>query len=473
MSPTTGASEATITFHNEPWTAEGARLLLEVDEGWIGYRGDAAWSWHDETYTAYSAVCHERKWPCNTHAACVAMLHALRTGAISMKLSDATRSSDGCAQWSLPEMRELGAQMRRVEDGKSQTVRWAAQLVAFVEAMKAKDSKYTIDDRTVEDLAVRAGKFVTEPILLLIDPKRTNGRLTPRAATKTRRTRRSRTPEPKKRVTRGQLTATGGAEDSDDRPLVPRRNTRTRATTRAPTISATTSSRTPKRRGRKRGAESEGDSSYHDPTSEDEDMLWADEQPLRVSEPEGGSAPATQEITSQGELLPVQMAADEKPSASAQVSADHGRSSLSQDAADQSRPSSATSQRRASPREDPPASPRQDEAVPRRASPSENSADRVRPANGNQNGGKQTRQPSRKYQRVQQPVVNDGISKSSEDRASTTKTDPLYVFRSLNPYDRQGKPWGEFVVEVLLAERTARNEDELDYVQFVRGLYEI
>jgi hypothetical protein len=47
------------------------------------------------------------------------------------------------------------------------------------------------------------------------------------------------------------------------------------------------------------------------------------------------------------------------------------------------------------------------------------------------------------------------------------------MFPSLNPYGRPGKPWGEFVVEVLLAERTACNEDELDYVQFVRSLYDI
>ncbi|POM71204.1 Hypothetical protein PHPALM_12253 [Phytophthora palmivora] len=62
---------------------------------------------------------------------------------------------------------------------------------------------------------------------------------------------------------------------------------------------------------------------------------------------------------------------------------------------------------------------------------------------------------------------------NSNNRASNTKTGASHLFRSLNPYDRPGKPWGEFVVEVLLAERTARNEDELDYVQFVRGLYEI
>ncbi|EGZ09457.1 hypothetical protein PHYSODRAFT_523502, partial [Phytophthora sojae] len=174
--PRAGASEATIMFHNEPWTAEVARLLLEVDEGWVGYRGDAAWSWHDETYTAFVAVCGERQWPANSQGACMAMLHALRTGAISMKLSSATRSSDGCAQWSLVEMRELGAQMRRVVDGKVPTARWAAQLLIFVDAMKGKDASYSIEDRTIEEFAVRAGKFLPEPILRFIDPNGDNGR---------------------------------------------------------------------------------------------------------------------------------------------------------------------------------------------------------------------------------------------------------------------------------------------------------
>ncbi|KAG6613069.1 50S ribosomal protein L1 [Phytophthora cinnamomi] len=258
--PRAGASEATTVFHDEPWTAEVARLLLEVDEGWVGYRGDAAWSWHEETYTAFAAVCAERRWPANSQGACVAMLHALRTGAVNMKLSRATRSSDGCAQWSLVEMRELGAQMRRVVDGQLPTARWSAQLVVFVAAMRAKDASYSIDGRSVEDFAVRAGKYVPDPILRVIDPNGDNGKTPP--------TERSMSP---------------------------------------------------------------------------------------------------------------------------------------------------------------------------------------------------ARQPSRKYQRGQN---NDRVHTDGRSSNST-------LFRSLNPYDRPGKPWGEFVVEVLLAERAARNEDELDYVQFVRGLYEI
>ncbi|KAG6957692.1 hypothetical protein JG687_00009830 [Phytophthora cactorum] len=146
-----GMNEAVITLHNEQWTAEGARLLLEVDEGWVGYRDDFAWSWHDETYAVYAAICQERGWVCNSLEASVAMLQALRTGEVSMKLSDSTHSSDGYTQWTLTEMRVLGTLMRDVVDGKSLTVRWSAQLAAFVDAMKARDGNDLIADRRKKD----------------------------------------------------------------------------------------------------------------------------------------------------------------------------------------------------------------------------------------------------------------------------------------------------------------------------------
>ncbi|KAL4160842.1 hypothetical protein PRNP1_001400 [Phytophthora ramorum] len=442
--PTAGASEQTITFHNEQWTAEVARLLLEVDEGWVGFRNDAAWSWCDETYTVFAAVCRERQWPCNSEAACVTMMHALRTGAINMQLSSTTRSSDGCAQWSLAEMRELGAQMKRVVDGKSPTLRWAAQFLRFVEAMKATDVSYRVEDRTVEDFAARAGKYVPEPILTMIDPNQTKGKT---RLKKTRRTRRS--PTTQRRVTRGQAAAMEAAEpvESGDELLVPRRNTR-----------ANTARATTKKRGRIRSEESEGDSSYYDPMSEDEVEYWEDDSALRESRPEEDSPPASQELTSQGELQP----AGEQLTSS---TVDPGRSSLpeiavdeekSDEATDRSGPSSAASRKR-----------RQDAPAQNRASSRQDTAeDQAGSANGSQYGGTPTRQPSRKYQRVKRPTANDGNSNNGN-------SEPPHVFRSLNPYDRVGKPWGEFVVEVLLAERTARNEDELDYVQFVRGLYEI
>ncbi|KAG2760391.1 hypothetical protein PC129_g1879 [Phytophthora cactorum] len=467
-----GMNEAVITLHNEQWTAEGARLLLEVDEGWVGYRDDFAWSWHDETYAVYAAICQERGWVCNSLEASVAMLQALRTGEVSMKLSDSTHSSDGYTQWTLTEMRVLGTLMRDVVDGKSLTVRWSAQLAAFVDAMKARDGKYAFDDRTVEDFAFRAGKFVPEAILLLIDEKRTNGKATPKTAWTARRTRRASASEPRnrtRRVIRNQSTE--NYVDSEDEPLARFKKSRTRAT-------RTAASAPPIQRiGRKRTLDSEGDSSYHDPTSEDEDLLWADESSQRVSE---GSAPATQEITSQGELLPA--ADNDQPNALIQDLADQGLPSLSQDDTIE-RPSSATNQSRDSPRDDPSASsqasPReedialqrpslpQDEPEQQRAFPRQETADQAQLTHGAQNDTP-TRRPARKHQRVQESVVRDRI-----DSNGNPKSDAPHLFRSLNPYDRPAKPWGEFVVEVLLAERTARNEDELDYVRFVRGLYEI
>ncbi|KAE9230816.1 hypothetical protein PF004_g10390 [Phytophthora fragariae] len=506
--PAAGAN-ATMTFHNEPWTAEVARLLLEVDEGWVGYRGDAAWSWHDETYRAFAAVCAERQWPVNSHGACSAMLHALRTGAISMKLSSATRSSDGCAQWSLVEMRELGAQMRRVVDGKSPTTRWAVQLAAFVDAMKAKDASYSIEDRTVVEFAARAGKYVPDPILRLINPngmtpmttvknsrsarrtptpekrqnrapttatKHTGNNEPPAAVANTRKPRRTPTPEPEerpRRVTRGQATED---VDSDDEPLMPRRSSRSKSArkdsgTDAPmprrNSRSTSAGKAPiTRRGRTRDVESEGDGSYHDPTSEEDgDALW--DADLHIPETEESSVPVTQELTSQGELLLA-----EQPAYLTQVTVSQSRPSQDQLPQNQAqRPSSASSQSRVSSRQDPPveksSSPREDPSVEQRnhqvQKRRQDSADQTRTAIGSQHSESPTRQSSRKHRRVQN---NDRVHTNDPFSSNT-------LFRSLNPYDRPGKPWGEFVVEVLLAERAARNEDERDYVQFVRGLYEI
>lgn len=504
-----------MTFHNEPWTAEVARLLLEVDEGWVGYRGDAAWSWHDETYRAFAAVCAERQWPINSHGACAAMLHALRTGAISMKLSSATRSSDGCAQWSLVEMRELGAQMRRVVDGKSPTTRWAAQLAAFVDAMKAKDNSYSIEDRTVEEFAARAGKYVPDSILRLINSNRDNGKTPTTTVAKSRSARRTPTPEPEKRqkratkhtgnneppaavanarnprrtptpepeerprrVTRGQTTED---VDSDDEPLMPRRSSRSRSArkdsgTDAPmprrNSRSTSAAKAPiTRRGRTRDVESEGEDSYHDPTSEEDGGTFGDAY-LHMSETEENSVPVTQELTSQGELLPA-----EQPASPTSATAKRSRPPHDQLPQNQAkRPSSASSQSRASSHQDPPveksSSPREDPPVEQRESPREgsqvhkrrqDSADQTRTAIGSQHSESPTRQSSRKHRRVQN---NDRVHTNGPASSNT-------LFRGLNPYDRPGKPWGEFVVEVLLAERAARNEDERDYVQFVRGLYEI
>ncbi|POM71203.1 Hypothetical protein PHPALM_12252 [Phytophthora palmivora] len=216
---TTTTSEATFTFHNEPWTAESARLLLEIDEGWMGFRNDAAWSWHKETYPIFTVICRERKWSCNSKAACVAMLTALRTGAIRIQLNSATRSYDGHSQWSLAEMRELGAQMRRVVDGEIPPMPWAAQLVAFVETMKLKDVKYSIGDRTVEGFAIRAGKYVPDSILLQIDPNLMNGKTTPTVVTKTTNMMNRNTKKSSKTVTKTPNVVNGNTAPKKTAPM--------------------------------------------------------------------------------------------------------------------------------------------------------------------------------------------------------------------------------------------------------------
>ncbi|GMF14640.1 unnamed protein product [Phytophthora lilii] len=448
----TNVTEASITFHGEPWTAEAARLLLEVDEGWVGYHHATAWSWRDETYAVFAAICEDRKWPCNSQAACVAMLQALRSGAIRMKLSSGTRTLDGRAQWALQEMRELGAQMRRVADGQLPAARWPVQVATFVEAMKAKDPDYSIQDRTSEDFAARASKYVYKSILVQMN----TAQLTPDPVAKTNPAVKAKKLEKRSRRTtraRAEAEAEAKAEameevDSDDEPLA----------TLATSLAKTRSSRRIKKRRRQRSAESDGDSSYHDPTSEDEEEMW--EAALRESETD--SMPDIHELTSQGELVPVI-----EPKSPSQSAADQSRPSLPPGATEQVMPSSAACPTQPSPRgsspSEKPSSPCQDELIQGRASPRQAATS----LNGHRSGGTPTGRSSQEQEQVpQQQNTNsrsNGITGARSRRA----------FRSLNPCDRPGKPWGEFVVEVLLAERTARNDDELDYVRFVRGLYEI
>ncbi|CAI5708971.1 hypothetical protein KXD40_004817 [Peronospora effusa] len=425
--PTSGA--ATITFYDEPWTVEVARLLLEIDEGWVGYCHDTIWSWHEETYKVFTLICCDRKWPCNSKAACIAMLQAIRTGVISMTLSNATRSSDGYAQWSLIEMRELGAQMRHVVDNESLTICWTAQLEKFLQIMTSKDTKYVINDRTTEDFAARASKYVPET-LVSIDSDLPNRTLTPEYKQRTRR------------------QAMDDAIDSADEPLLSGRNIYTKATMAA------------RKRVRNRTVE----------TFEDEDVSRRDNTSLQK-----GSA--TQELY--GELLHLPLEGDGPSTDCSQNLAGVGQSSLSIDMAHSRRPPSAVNHATAYHN-----SPSSGQAPPRQVStsmrdipyqiewaptsPLQYTADQAQSVNGI---AAATQQPTRKCRRVQQSSSYNRETVNS--RTSSTKANAPSHFRNLNPYDRPGKLWGEFVVEVLLAERTASNEDELDYVQFVRSLYEI
>ncbi|GMF27624.1 unnamed protein product [Phytophthora fragariaefolia] len=470
-----------------------------------------------------------------------------------MKLSNATRTSDGFAQWTLPEMRELGAQMRRVTDGRSPTLHWAAQLATFVATMKAKRPSYSIMDRTVEDFAVRAGKYVPDRMLLLMDPDLEHGKTTsevtterarrtptlglqrkakgkstataaesadsddeplaavvrktrrpttpkpeeqtkaargktvaaatkdvdnaskPRAAVaNTRKTRSTSTPglqEPQKRVTRGQtMTATADVENNE--PLIPRRNTKKKAARQIHVARVN-------KRGRKRSAESDGDTSYHDPTSEEDgDEFW--DAALQLSESEEGSAPATQEITSQGESLPQGKVVSDRSSLPMNTTQKNqwsssapngGGGSLGQDPPTEVQPlprqGPSVEQPTSSHQEPPAEPPREDHRMQNQPPPHRNVADHALMTNGSGHTETPTRPPNRKCRRTQ------SSNRATDGPVSSSNAAAPQVVRSLNPYDRPGKPWAEFVVEVLVAERTARNEDELDYVQFVRGLYEI
>ncbi|CAI5744603.1 unnamed protein product [Peronospora destructor] len=403
--PTSGAAEATITFYNEPWTVEVARLLLEVDEGWVGYRHDTVWSWHEETYKVFTSICCDRKWPCNSKAACIAMLQAIRTGVISMKFSNATRSSDGYAQWSLIEMRELGAQMRRVVDNESRTICWTAQLETFVQNMTSKDTKYILDDRTMEDFATRASKFVPET-LALVDSDLPNRTVTPENTQRKRR------------------QAMDDAINSADDPLLSGKNINTKTTLAA------------RKRVRSKNVGKLGD----------EDVSWRDNTSLQR-----GSA--TQELYDGLLHLPLENGPLQQQSMLLLTKTPPHRR--------QAPPHQGSTSMRESPY--------QIEWAP--TSPRQYSADQAQSVNGIQDSAAATQQPTRKYRRVQQSSIHDRETVNS--RTSSTKANAPSYFRNLNPYDRPGKLWGEFVVDVLLAERTASNEDELDYVQFVRNLYEI
>lgn len=368
---------ATITYRNEPWTAECARLLLEVDEGWIGFRGDLTWSWHENTFKVYSAICRERNWPCKSLAASVAMIMYLRTGGISMKLSNAVRTVDGFAQWSLKEMRELGAQMRRVVDGKMPTMRWSPQLLAFVKTMKSVDTNYSIGDRTVEDFALRASKFIPEAIVTLIDPHKTNGK-TSFATNFPHPVPIAKSSGLTRPLLSDQLTTNAAERDPE--------SMMTRRMPSATSMSTDTCSSR---------ATSDSQKSSVGPTVEGEELQRAANHCRNVAMSTGSS---TQEASR--------------------------RSDLNQKIL---------------------------------ASPLQDTADRTPSTDEVQIDSRSTHTTSS----AQQPVASDCVDFSS--RASTGP----------RPYGHTGKSWGEFVVEVLLAERMARNEDELDYWHFVRSLYEI
>ncbi|TDH71887.1 hypothetical protein CCR75_002671 [Bremia lactucae] len=421
------SSKATITFHNELWTAEGARLLLEVDEGWIGFLGDFAWSWHDETYTVYLAICRERNWPCNSHAATEAMLRALREGGISMKLSNATRSSDNCAQWSLIEMRELGAQMRRVVDGRSPAMPWAAQLEDFVENMKAMDAKYNIDDRTVEEFALRAGKYVPEHIVMLIELQTVNRKMQPEI----------NSPH-QKAVMEPERRRSISIQSPDDAGECDSEQSHSKSSKRCGASTAVKTTRPSKKRIRKK----DEDSSYHDPTSEDEDLLWAEEISLSISK---STDSAIRQLSRQEEG-PLEQASGQQ-----QPATDRTRHTDSQDVRSKNHRGLAAVEEtsyRVNQRNHRPFLP------PRR-----DTAERASLVYGNEENDSLLSK--------QRPC--DDLRESN----SVEFNDDTHLFQSLNPYDRRGKPWGEFVVEVLLAEKVARDEDELDYVRFLRSLYEI
>ncbi|KAI9916746.1 hypothetical protein PsorP6_016773 [Peronosclerospora sorghi] len=414
-----GESES-ITFYNESWTTEVVQLLLEVDEGWMGYYHDANWRWHEETHKTFVAICRERQWPYNSSAACKAMLQALRTSAFSIKLGNARRSSDGYAQWSLPEMLELGAQMRRVADDVTQAMPWADQFEIFKQTMRTKDLNFTIDGRTVEDFAAPRAHALEYAV--------------------------NRENETYKRI------RTNAVSTSD-------------------------------KQGRKRTIESEeGDSEYNTSQRSKETIMQftrnthtscatsSSEVNVNVtSDVESGS----QQNCSSG-LNPMDQRQRSDPQAvgpSLSNPIPWQKQALDQQDARRSygEPSRHTiHHQEVSPL---PASSRQHQPLLRRALPREDFMDQARSRNGIWKDNTPSPRPTRKYQRVQQSTTSDRVH--VDGQPSSTKSNEPRLFRNLNPYDRPGKPWGEFVVEVLLAERTAHNKDELDYVHFVRGLYEI
>ncbi|KAG7395617.1 hypothetical protein PHYBOEH_003417 [Phytophthora boehmeriae] len=171
MPATAQARESKITFCNEQWTAESARLLLELDEGWVGFHNAEQWQWSDATYDLFVLECRERRWPCNSRDSCVAMLHALRSGAISMKISNALRSPQGFVQWHPHEMRALGLQMSRLTIGKTRVTSWYKQLVLFIDRMHGKDPDYRfgVEGRTIEHFKQRARRYLADSIVKEIE----------------------------------------------------------------------------------------------------------------------------------------------------------------------------------------------------------------------------------------------------------------------------------------------------------------
>ncbi|CAH0479985.1 unnamed protein product [Peronospora belbahrii] len=433
--PTSDAAETSITLHGTPLSVEVTRLLLEVDEGWVGYRHDKTWSWHEETYKAFAAICCDRKWPCNSRAACIATLKAIRTGSVSIMLSNATRSSEGYAHWSLTEMHELGAQMRRAVDDESQTVRWESQLEIFIHSMTVKDATYNIHDRTAEDFAARAEKFIPERTLLLIESDvayryETTARNT---LNSNRATRSNTTMEPKQHTL---LVAS--------MTMTPEYEQWTRRATQAQAL---------------------------------EDAGGSTEGSVLL-----GECICTKDATA--DLLSLQGEGGGTPTAPSQHSLGRSPLFLPLDTTDKRWSSSDLGHKQATVHQDlslsRQAPPRQ-EAAPMRESSCQTerfqtssrrySVDQSGSVNGIQDGVTAMQHPTRKYRRVQQSSISDHLM--ANGRTSSSKTNAPLLSRNLNPYDRPGKLWGEFVVDVLLAEKTARNKDELDYVQFVRGLYEI
>ncbi|CEG44866.1 uncharacterized protein PHALS_01197 [Plasmopara halstedii] len=440
------AAGGSITLLDEPWTAEGARLLLEVDEGWVGYRGDIAWSWHDETFMIYSAICRERNWPCKSQAASVAMLTALRTDSISMKISSSMRTADGFAQWSLIEMRELGAQMRRIVEGRSPAMRWSAQLLSFVETMKTIDTKYNIGDRTVEEFAFRASKYLPLAIVMLIDPHRTNGK------TSHDRWKSDSTPLMKplkllRPIQRDQLT--DNAIERADESLAPGKRRIMPLTD--PSLGIPNDTRPRLVIKRNQSTELNVNKSYHGSRFNNDNLRWTGNN---FGHETRNAGPSIQIDTNQEQMLPKQQSA-----------ANQAHLSYSQDVRAQKHTDfSAIGGYH---RLDQAASGLQLFGQKQVATPHRDTADQPPSTYGMQSGDIPMQRSTRNELCSQQPIVSDSMELN--DRASTAP----HVLRGVNPYNRPEKSWGEFVVEVLLAQRMASNEDELDYWHFVRNLYEI
>ncbi|RLN83325.1 hypothetical protein BBJ28_00009183 [Nothophytophthora sp. Chile5] len=358
------ARESSISFCDEPWTAEAARLLLELDEGAVGFHGDQEWQWRDSTYTRFASECRARRWPVNSRAACVFMLHALRLGAIGMKLSSGSHSADGFAQWSLAEMHEMGALMRRVADGPAVSVSWALQLERFLERMRTKDVSYRLSGRTVDHFTQRASGFLPAKLLpkaRTSPTKLVTGEVDPRPSTESTRAEAAKTPE---------ATA---------------KKLKTDATPSAEPLESAMHEEATRGAGSSRAQQEAGDGVV--------------DTGLQVEEPEGG-----------------------------EVEEEHAAT----------RPAKNVRRPRETAAKD-----REDHKTPTSDSP----------------------------RRQQQLTATSSRRAATSTRARTPHRQ--HRQHRSRPADWPTKPWGEFVVELLLAEKTARNEDEADYVRFLRNLYEL